>query len=360
MKLTAFLSALIFAVSFCTAASAEDVQETGLTGTYTAGEPAVTMPAEYEVTEPQPELYGFAPETPEITLEVGETCQLRAVWDADCYLAESLQFASDNGTVAAVTADGTITAREEGIAHIRLTAKLNPETVSILQTDSGVRTVTALVTVTDHTRTEEQKAQLEALKVKEQHLFGEFRRARAVILGTLAADAPRITMEQISSIIAESESFDEIMQKLNAAQPYPDYFGGSGLTLIEYWLDDLGTEKILVTYEQADLIYIRLDESGNPAEWRFLHPVQQQPEKVPDTGVMNRTYLAYHGAMLNGDVNCDCIVDVSDAVLAARFAAEDNTAMITAQGKINADMNSDGNITGDDVIAVLRKIAKLG
>lgn len=60
-----------------------------------------------------------------------------------------------------------------------------------------------------------------------------------------------------------------------------------------------------------------------------------------------------------GDANCDNNVDVSDAVLVARFAAEDNTAIITAQGKQNADMNRDGNLTGDDVIAILRKIAKL-
>ena len=359
MKLTAFLSALIVAGTLCTAASAEGLQEYNLTGTDTAEEPVVTTPAAYEVTEPQPELYGFAPETPEITLEVGETFQLRAVWDADCYLAQSLQFASDNGTVAAVTADGTITASEEGTAHIRLTAKLNPETVSIAQKDSGIRTVTAAVTVTDHTRTDEQKAQLESLKSKEQRLFGEFRRARAVILGTLAADAPRITMEQITSMIAESESFDEIMQKLAAAQPEPDYAGGSGLTLIEYWFDDSGTEKILVTYEKADLIYIRLDENGNTADWRFLYPAQQQSETAPDTGIFSRTYLAYHAALQSGDVNCDNTVDVSDAVLIARFAAEDNTAVITEQGKQNADMNRDGNLTGDDVIAILRKIAKL-
>ena len=355
MKLTAFLSALIFAVSLWTAASAAEIQENNMPGT---DEPVVTTPAEYQIAEPQPELYGFAPETAEIALEAGETFQLRVVWDADCYLAASLQFASDSGTVAAVTADGIITARGEGTARIRLTAKLNPETVSIPQNDSGIRTVTALVTVTDHTKTEEQKAALQALKAKEQRLFGEFRRARAVILGELAADAPRLTMEQITGMIAESESFDEIMQKLGAAQPYPDYFGGSGMTLIEYWFDDLGTEKILVTYEQADVIYIRLDASGNIADWHFLYPAEQPPVNAPDTGIFNRTYLAYHGALQNGDANCDDSLDVSDAVLTARFVAEDHDAVITAQGKLNADMNRDGNLTGDDVIAILRKIAK--
>ena len=98
MKLTAFLSAMLFAVSLCTAAGAAGMQENGVTAAETAGEPAVTVPAEYEIPAPQPELYGFAPETAEIALEAGETFQLRVVWDADCYLAASLQFASDSGT----------------------------------------------------------------------------------------------------------------------------------------------------------------------------------------------------------------------------------------------------------------------
>lgn len=63
--------------------------------------------------------------------------------------------------------------------------------------------------------------------------------------------------------------------------------------------------------------------------------------------------------ILYGDANCDNNVDVADAVLVARFVAEDNEADISEQGKQNADMNRDGNLTGDDVIAILRKIAKL-
>ena len=60
-----------------------------------------------------------------------------------------------------------------------------------------------------------------------------------------------------------------------------------------------------------------------------------------------------------GDVNLDDEVDVSDAVLLARFAAEDATAKITAQGKINADVTGDRNLNGDDTMKILRAIAKL-
>ena len=40
-----------------------------------------------------------------------------------------------------------------------------------------------------------------------------------------------------------------------------------------------------------------------------------------------------------GDVTLGCAVGVSDAVLTARFCTEDSTAVITDQGKQNADVN---------------------
>ena len=65
------------------------------------------------------------------------------------------------------------------------------------------------------------------------------------------------------------------------------------------------------------------------------------------------------GAIFLGDVNLDGGVDVSDAVLLARFVAEDTAAKITAEGKQNADMNENGKPDGDDIILILKKIAKI-
>lgn len=62
---------------------------------------------------------------------------------------------------------------------------------------------------------------------------------------------------------------------------------------------------------------------------------------------------------LLGDVNLDHEVDVSDAVLLARLMAQDSDAVVSTQGKLNADMNDNGKPDGDDVIWILRKIAKL-
>lgn len=60
-----------------------------------------------------------------------------------------------------------------------------------------------------------------------------------------------------------------------------------------------------------------------------------------------------------GDVNLDEQVDVSDAVLLARFTAEDKEAVITQNGKTLADVNCDGNITPEDTVQILEYIAKL-
>lgn len=69
--------------------------------------------------------------------------------------------------------------------------------------------------------------------------------------------------------------------------------------------------------------------------------------------------LGQNALAIAGDVTLDCSIDVSDAVLLARFCTEDSTAVITDQGKQNADVNGSGNIDLDDVTAILRKIAKL-
>lgn len=60
-----------------------------------------------------------------------------------------------------------------------------------------------------------------------------------------------------------------------------------------------------------------------------------------------------------GDADCSRAVDVADAVLISRYAAEDAEAALTAQGKRNADVSGDGSIKSDDAIKILKYVAKL-
>lgn len=60
-----------------------------------------------------------------------------------------------------------------------------------------------------------------------------------------------------------------------------------------------------------------------------------------------------------GDADCSDEVDVADAVLIARYFSEDREAVISNQGKINADVTHDGSISMEDAAMILRAIAKL-
>lgn len=63
--------------------------------------------------------------------------------------------------------------------------------------------------------------------------------------------------------------------------------------------------------------------------------------------------------IVRGDADCSGVMDVSDAVLLARYLAEDKGAVISDQGKRNADMNDNHTPDYDDVIMILQTIAKL-
>ena len=52
-------------------------------------------------------------------------------------------------------------------------------------------------------------------------------------------------------------------------------------------------------------------------------------------------------------------VDVSDVVLLARFLSEDGTAVVSTQGKLNADVNASGKPDTDDMAKILKFVAKL-
>ena len=69
--------------------------------------------------------------------------------------------------------------------------------------------------------------------------------------------------------------------------------------------------------------------------------------------------LGQNALEIAGDANCDNVVDVSDAVLLARLCAEDAAVQISEDGMKNADVNADGTLSSDDVIALLKMIAKI-
>ena len=60
-----------------------------------------------------------------------------------------------------------------------------------------------------------------------------------------------------------------------------------------------------------------------------------------------------------GDANLDKSVDVSDAVLVAKFSSGDSSAQITDHGLVNADCDGKKGVDSDDITVILKYIAKL-
>ena len=144
----------------------------------------------------------------------------------------------------------------------------------------------------------------------------------------------------------------------------------TGLTDSKYWI-------------KSDGVFVTLSGTAPTSENTYKLSVGAANRKTyPDSSEDASTYFSavgtsgttnYDGAFTAGavevkgedaepvwgDVNESGKVDVSDAVLLARFIAEDKSATVTAQGQKNADVTHDGQRTGDDTIKILQYIAKL-
>lgn len=117
---------------------------------------------------------------------------------------------------------------------------------------------------------------------------------------------------------------------------------------------------------QGDTFYAVIPPEGTsfPEHYALAMELYEQfaltPNAFPTPNETENPPLTGQNALaVAGDINIDCSIDVSDAVLLARFCVEDATANITQTGLGNADYDGDGMTTILDVTAILRKIAKL-
>ena len=62
---------------------------------------------------------------------------------------------------------------------------------------------------------------------------------------------------------------------------------------------------------------------------------------------------------MRGDVDVNGDVNIADAVLLARFCAEDSEAQVSAQGKLNAEVTDDTNVNTDDLARIMEYLAGL-
>ena len=187
--------------------------------------------------------------------------------------------------------------------------------------DMSIQTTTAATqpiegtTTTATTAVSEEQAVLDDLTKKENILFGEFQREKAILSGKLSPVAERLTQDEIDEIISNADSFDDIYKALAAMQKYPDFIGGSGVTKVEYWLDDTGSEKIRLIVEQNDIVYVKCDNKGYITDWQALYRENDVADLVQYKAHIIGSYMIYNDIDASGDINCDGNLSISDVVM---------------------------------------------
>ena len=253
-----------------------EIQET----TETTTSPTITEPIETPSTT-EVVASDFSVEPSACNLSVGESCNLNVKFDKEEYDAKRIEYQSADESIATVSEYGLVTAISAGETCIRISV--------FDEADNPVKTIPISVVIApDDTISTEQQEQLAALKEKGNHLFGEFIREEKIILGELPPDTARLCFDDVQEILENSTNFQDIYESLLSIAKYPDFVGGSGVTLVEFWLDDYGTEKILLILEQEDVISVKCNADGNISDWKPLYS-EEKAETTATTATTETT-----------------------------------------------------------------------
>lgn len=289
MKKWAFLAAMMLltgSLSIPLSVSATDVPvDTEVTTTLTEIQETTTSPAITESIEnpssTEVVASDFSVEPSACNLSVGESCNLNVKFDKEEYDTERIEYQSADESIATVSEYGLVTAISAGETCIRISV--------FDEADNPVKTIPIPVVIApDDTMSTEQQEQLAALKEKGSHLFGEFIREEKIILGELPPDTARLCFDDVQEILANNTDFQNIYESLLSIAKYPDFVGGSGVTLVEFWLDDYGTEKILLILEQEDVISVKCNADGNISDWKPLYS-EEKAETTATTATTETT-----------------------------------------------------------------------
>ncbi len=70
-----------------------------------------------------------------------------------------------------------------------------------------------------------------------------------------AVSSGHMTLQEVKDIIRQNDTFADIMAALQKKQPVADDYYGSGVTLIDYYMDGEGRQKVMIIYEQGQIYY---------------------------------------------------------------------------------------------------------
>ncbi|MGE5404931.1 MAG: hypothetical protein ACM3PP_08325 [Candidatus Saccharibacteria bacterium] len=105
-----------------------------------------------------------------------------------------------------------------------------------------------------------QKNKIMELRKKGESKFGRFVREEKMVKGKLSPSQARIKLDDLKKAITKKPKFQDVVDEMNSISGAPDFVGGSGVTFQEYWLDDTGSEKVVVIVEQKEIIYAKMKD----------------------------------------------------------------------------------------------------
>lgn len=155
-------------------------------------------------------------------------------------------------------------------------------------------------------------------------------------------------------------SYDYIQLQSWWANNCKDYVLDSVTVLFESPVVLDGTDPAETTAAPVETTAAPVETTAAPVETTAA-PVETTvaPVETTTTAVETTAEPAGPTEALWGDADESGLVDVSDAVLVARYSVEDKEAIITEKGLALADVTHDGGVKGDDAVKIVRYVAQL-
>ncbi len=142
----------------------------------------------------------------------------------------------------------------------------------------------------------------------------------------------------------QEQYYSDIMDAIVA---YKDY-----ISAVIFW----GTTDDQSWRSSRTPLLFNEDYTAKPCFYSIIDGIEYTPHSETTT---ETTSIQTPDNLMFGDVDCSGSVDVLDAVMLARVAAEDTKSGVTDTGKLNADVTHDGAVKTDDLTKLLKYLAGL-
>lgn len=314
---------------------------------------AVPLYTYAESDTPSPKIFTVSPS--ELTMIEGETVKLTITVDP-AFADQSSVYLHSCEFKTIVSHDGTVTAYSCGEDEIMVEVSVPDDS-----SDTGNHIYHQEVKIQvqpDETLPAETRSELDRLQA--QSPFGDFQRRTLELLGILDENAPRITAEQVDEILQNTSTPEEMIAKINEIHGYPDYIWRGDPGDCAYWLDEKGSDTIIIV-GRAMFFSSKVYDDGTGKEVKSLYPPQIDFGTI--TGPLDTTdqsYIIYNQIPydninpVKGDANHDGVFNMADIVALQKWLMNvPETMMINWE---MADFNQDGKLNVIDLTLMKRQL----